>query len=270
MADCATSMDASDLGRRLPTERTADEVEDLGRAFNGLLDRLQESFERQRRFSGDASHQLRTPLTAMLGQVEVALRRERPAPEYQEVLRCVQQQASRLRRIVESLLFLSRADADASLPDRERIDLAPWFTAHLQSWKEHPRRPDMAVIVQEPTPAWVDVHAGLLGEVVDILLDNACKYSPPERPIRIRLQRFGERIELSVQDEGCGIADSDLGQLFRPFFRSADARRRGVEGMGLGLAIAKRIADVLGATLRVSSAVGRGSCFTLRLPAAGE
>ena len=106
MADAARNMQAADLGRRLPDPRTPDELGELHQAFNDLLDRLQDAFERQRRFTGDASHQLRTPLTAMLGQVEVALRRERPADDYRHVLTLVHQQGHHLRRIVEALLFL--------------------------------------------------------------------------------------------------------------------------------------------------------------------
>ena len=112
MADAARTIHADDLGRRLPSAGTGDELEDLGRAFNDLLARLQESFERQRRFTGDASHQLRTPLTAILGQLEVLFRRDRPAEEYDRVLKLVQKQAAHLRLIVEMLLFLARADAE--------------------------------------------------------------------------------------------------------------------------------------------------------------
>src|SRR5262249_51255839 len=118
MAASAADMDAADLGRRLPAAGTRDELDELSKAFNNLLDRLQESVERQQRFTGDASHQLRTPLTAILGQLEVALRRQRPVEEYEQVLTTVRQKAEHLRRIVESLLFLARADAEARLPDR--------------------------------------------------------------------------------------------------------------------------------------------------------
>src|SRR5438067_10947151 len=110
MAGAAREMAVDDLGRRLPMAATGDELGDLSRAFNNLLDRLQESFARQKRFTGDASHQLRTPLTAIRGHIEVALRRERSAGEYRAVLSTVEQKAGHLQRIVESLLFLARAD----------------------------------------------------------------------------------------------------------------------------------------------------------------
>src|SRR4029077_13550209 len=113
MAEAARSMGAADLSERLPTPTSADELADLGEAFNGLLDRLGEALERERRFAGEASHQLRTPLAAVIGQVEVALRRDRSPDEYRRVLDSVLSQAERLRRVVEALLFLARTESDA-------------------------------------------------------------------------------------------------------------------------------------------------------------
>jgi heavy metal sensor kinase len=265
MATLAHDMDTAALDRRLPLISSGDELEDLVRAFNGLLDRMQDAFERQRRFTGDASHQLRTPLAALLGQVEVALRRERPSEEYKRVLGSVLQQADRLQLIVESLLFLARADAEAQLPQRERIDLALWLPTHLQAWSNHPRAGD---IVTEITPAWVHAHPVLLGELLNILLDNALKHSSPGNAVTIRIHQTAEVVELSVADVGSGISEEDLQHLFEPFFRSPSVRLRGIEGFGLGLAVAKRIADAFGGTLTVTSQVGQGSRFLLRLAAA--
>jgi heavy metal sensor kinase len=266
MAAAARTMTPEDLAARLPAAGSGDELDDLGRAFNGLLDRLQESFERQRRFTGDASHELRTPLAAILGQLEVALRRERPAEEYRQVLTAVRERAGHLRHIVDSLLFLARADADARLPDRERVDLADWLRAHLAAWSDHPRAADIVVDAGDP-PIHADAQPAMLGQLLDILIDNACKYSPTGSAIRVALRRDGAGVSVSVEDQGCGIADADLPHIFAPFYRSADARRHGVEGLGLGLSIAKRLAEAIGGTLSVRSVAGRGSGFSLRLSA---
>jgi signal transduction histidine kinase len=205
MAAAARAMDAADLGQRLPGPGTRDELEDLGGAFNGLLSRLQEAFERQRRFTGDASHQLRTPLTAVLGQVEVALQRDRPAEEYRQTLKLVHRQAVRLSQIVESLLFLSRADAEAGLPDLDAVDLTAWVSDYLQAWSGHPRRIDLRVECPSG-PLWTRVHAPLLGELLDNLLDNACKCSEPGTPVTLRLGCEPGAVTLAVEDSGCGIA----------------------------------------------------------------
>jgi signal transduction histidine kinase len=263
MAESARTMDAVTADGRLPPAGTGDELDELGQAFNSLLDRLRESFERQRRFTGDASHQLRTPLTAILGQIEVALRRERPATEYQRVLATVRDRAEHLHRIVEALLFLARADSEAPLPDRRQLELSQWLSELVRSQEDVPRAADL--LVDSSGPAWVVVPPVLLEELVNLLLDNARKYSDPGTPITLGLRQEGEFVELSVRDRGAGIAPDDLPLVFTPFFRSDDARRQGVEGLGLGLSIAQRLAHACGATLTATSTVGEGSCFTVRL-----
>jgi heavy metal sensor kinase len=268
MSDAARAMDATDLGRRLPDPGTADELATLQRAFNGLLDRVQEAFERQRRFTGDASHQLRTPLTVMLGQLEVSLRRDRPAEEYRRVLALIEDQAGRLRRIVEALLFLARADADADLAALELVDLNAWLDQHLQGWSGHARAGDLQRFGATADPIAVRVQSLLLGQLLDNLLENAFKYSLPGTPVMVALRHDATSAVLEVQDAGPGIAADELPHIFEPFYRGASARHQPGGGVGLGLAVARRIATALGGTLRVDSAPGRGSRFTLRLPAA--
>jgi heavy metal sensor kinase len=263
MALAAREMGPPELDRRLPDPGTADELGQLHGAFNGLLDRLQQAFERQRRFTGDASHQLRTPLTAMLGQVEVALRRERRSEEYRQVLALVQNQAGRLRQIVEALLFLARADADADLADLQTIDLAAWLPEHLNNYADHPRGGDIQLHCEES--AMVRVQPILLGQLVDNLLDNAFKYSEPGAAVHLMVKRDSGVATLTVQDAGEGISPEDLSHVFEPFYRSAQVRRQGKAGVGLGLAMAQRIARAIGGELTVESKVGMGSQFVLRL-----
>ncbi len=267
--------DTRDLGvedptRRLPVARTGDEVEDLGLAFNGLLDRWHEALERQRRFAGDASHQLRTPLTAVLGQVDVALRRDRPPEEYRRVIGLVRDQADHLRRIVEALLFLARAeaDADATWPDLDRFDLAAWTSAQIG------RRADLGrgdILSWQPPdessgPFTVRAHPALLAQVFDNLLDNARLYGDPDAPVTLRVAREPGVVALSVEDRGRGIAPADLPRIFEPFYRGDASGRRGKPGAGLGLAVARRIALAFGGSLDAESRLGEGSRFTLRLP----
>jgi signal transduction histidine kinase len=268
MAAAARSMGAADFGERLPLTPVNDELADLGKSFNGLLDRLHESFERQRRFTGDASHQLRTPLAAILGQADVALRRDRPAEDYRQALAAVRQQASHLTRIVEALLFLARMEAEAGPPAAERLDLAAWAPEHLKSWAGNPRAGDFHIDGPGEGFAWVQVPPALLGELVNNLLDNALKYSERGTPVSVRLRREAGFVTLEVEDRGCGIDPSDLSGLFRPFFRSADARRRGIPGVGLGLAVTARLAKAFGGDISVTSEPGRGSTFQVRLPLA--
>ncbi len=265
MAATARTMHADDRTQRLPVVPTGDELQELGLAFNGLLARLQESFERQSRFTGDASHQLRTPLTALLGQIEIALRHRRAADEYPRILGVLHSQALQLRQIVDSLLFLARADAEAKALPLERLELHAWLREHLKSWTGHARCADIRLETAGAGPFEVRAHASLLRQLLDNLLDNACKYSTAGTPISVGLSAQADTISLTVADAGCGIAEEDLPHLFEAFYRSSHARRRGVSGLGLGLAVAKRIAAALGGALRVRSQPEQGTLFSLEL-----
>ena len=261
-AASARGLDAADAGWSLPPAGTGDELDVLVDAFNDLLGRLRVAYERQGRFAADASHQLRTPLTALIGQIEVALRRDRSEAEYRRVLGLVRGQAGGLARIVEALLFLGRADADAGLPESTPTDLAAWAVAHLDA------HPGVAIDLDGVSPdgAWARVHPPLMGQLVDNLLDNSAKYGRPDGAIVVRVASDAEAVTLSVEDEGRGIAPADLGRIFEPFFRSATTRRLGRPGVGLGLAVVHRIATAFGATIRAESEPGVGSRFVLRCP----
>jgi signal transduction histidine kinase len=266
MAESARAIPAGEPGRRLEVAATHDELEDLGLSFNGLLGRLHEAFERQRRFTGEASHQLRTPLAVLLGQVEVALRRDRPPEEYRRVLRVVAEQSARLHRVIEMLLFLARADAEAASPAVSPLALRPWLAGHLGAWATHPRAADLRLAGGAGPHALA--HPPLLGQVVDVLLDNALKYSPPGRPVVLSLGADGPHALLTVQDEGCGIGADDLPRVFEPFFRSPRSDGANPTGVGLGLSIARRVVEAAGGRISVESEPGRGSRFIVRLPLA--
>ena len=252
--------------RLLGVPPTRDELEDLGRAFNELLTDLRESLERQRRFAGDASHQLRTPLTAMLASVEVALRHERSPDEYKRVLEVVRRRGGQLRQIIESLMFLARADGATPLGPPERIDLNDWCQGRLDAWAEHARAGDFSFRASGG-PAVTTTHPALLGQVLDNLLDNACKYSEPRTPIGVSVEATPDHACLTVSDAGCGIASDQQALIFEPFYRTPEARWQGRAGVGLGLAVVHRLAAILGARVEVLSEPGKGSRFRVLMPA---
>ncbi len=266
MANAAGSISMADGDHRLPIPGTGDELDLLAGAFNGLLDRLHQEFERQKRFAGDASHQLRTPLAALLGQLEVARRRERSVEEYRRVLDEAHGEALRLRQIVESLLFMARAESDAGTLDLEPVELSLWLRERLarRGGGGGERQADLRERLTTEAPAWVQAQPQLLGQMLDNLVDNACKYSPAGSPIEVEVGREGRYVTLAVKDQGPGIDALDLAHVFEPFYRSAKSRRR--PGVGLGLAVVERIATVFGGTVRAESEPGHGSRFVIRLP----
>lgn len=265
MADQAKSITGNDFRARLRHPDSGDELTDLGTAFNHLLDRQQVAFEQQARFAGDAAHELRTPLTVLLGQIDVTLRRRRSEKEYQSNLTMLRTQTQTLQEIVESLLFLARSDNDSGSPPLRSLNLHDWIQTHGNTWAVSSRAADIQIDNQLDEPTWVHATPALLARIVDNLVGNALKYSQPDTPVIVRAQTSGSDALIEVLDSGDGIAPEDHSKLFDPFFRSKDARQRGIAGTGLGLAIASRIAETLGGSLRCESTPGRGSCFSLRL-----
>ena len=268
MAGAARQFSPNQLDDRLPLPLAKDELHDLAGAFNDLLTRRQNAFERQKRFTGEASHQLRTPLAAMLGQIEVALRRDRDPGEYRSALSTAKAQALRLHEIVECLLFLARADAEAHRPELRGLDLRTWLGEYLHdTWRTHVRWPDVRLHLPTSAPILVKVHPVLFGQMLGNLLENALKFSPPGSDVDVRLDSQDGIVSLAVTDRGCGISEKDQPHIFEPFFRAASARTSGMTGVGLGLAITARIVETLGGQLTWHSATGTGSHFQIEFPA---
>ena len=266
MTAAATQMTGDRIEGRLPTAPTRDELADLAAAFNGLLDRLQDSFLRQQRFTTDASHQLRTPLTAILGQIEVAQRRDRSDEEYKRVLNVVQDRAAHLNRIVAALLFLARSDAEAPLPDRELIDLRSFLKGWVTTLQDQSRCSDLRLEILPLGEINITAHSVLLHELFNILIDNAFKYSRQETLVLVRVEIDQTHAMVSIENQGEGVSPEDLLQLGKPFFRSDKARQSGTPGVGLGLSIAVRLASAMNGTLTFSSDVGLTTAATVTFP----
>jgi signal transduction histidine kinase len=266
MAEAARDMKANDVEARLPPPNSRGELEDLHLAISGLLDRLRSALGRERQFTAEASHQLRTPLATILGQVEVALRRPRDAKEYARVLEIVRQNALNLSQSVEALLFHGRSEADAPPPTLEPIELGEWTQQFLSAYETHARRADLSFELDRNDPIMVEAHVPLLKEMLANLIDNALKYSAPGTPIVVRVLSESNRAKVIVEDRGPGIAAGDLPHIFEPFFRSRNAEVGGIPGTGLGLAVVARIASAFQGRVEVKNRPQGGTQFTVVLP----
>ncbi len=265
LVESAQSLDAANPGWTLAEVGTHDELDDLRRAFNDLLGRLHEAYDRQRRFSSEASHQLRTPVAVMIGHLEVAQRYERSGEEYRRVIRLAHKRSVELGQIVESLLFLSRP-LTSTMTQLELLDLNSWLLKYLESRPENQRSSDIVLRSSTQGPLWIKAQPHLLGQLVENLLDNACKYSRTGQPIVIGTAREQGSALIVFEDSGCGVAREDLTRIFEPFFRSSSKSRQRVPGVGLGLSVVDRIARAFGGTVAAQSEIGRGSRFEVCLP----
>ncbi len=265
MVQRVTTAPESSFDLRLPVSENRDELSTLATVFNSLLDRLQKSYRQQQRFTGDAAHQLRTPLTVLRGEIDLALRRPRSTEEYSNVLRTLRDQTSELQEIVEALLFLARATGETVIPEQRLISLADWMQNYLEHWKAHPRFSDLSLkVIGRPV---IKTSTPLLQPMIENLISNALKYSEPGTPVEIDvIQTAKGAISISVRDQGQGISAEDLPAVFEPFFRSAAARKSGVAGTGLGLSLVSQLAATLGGEVKCSSEPGLGSCFSVELP----
>ena len=265
MAAEANRISADELGRRLPVDNPADELGRLGSVFNITLDRLQHSFEALDRFVADASHELRTPLTTLRSVGEVGLRKGRTVEEYREIIGSMLEEAQRLQQLVERLLELASAGGGQSA-ERTPVPLlvsARECAADLGVLAEQ-KRQRIEVTGDDCTAPTDSV---LFRQALQNLVENAIKYSPEETVIRVHVRRAGTSIEVSVQDEGPGIAPEDRSRLSERFYRPDRSRVRTSGGFGLGLSITKAYLRVLGGSLNHEPATPRGSIFRLELPA---
>jgi signal transduction histidine kinase len=248
-----------DFGRRLPAQPSRDEVARLAASFNSMLDRLQDSYDSQRRFVADASHELRTPLTTIQGNA--GLLAHGPAiaePVRRAAAADIAEESARMSRLVDRMLTLARADSGLKL-ELTPLELAPLVTEVVrQASAVHPQTPVDVEAGQATIAADVDAIRQLLW----ILLDNAFKHARSRIAVRITVE--GDWARLSVTDDGHGIAPADRGRVFERFFR-ADAARTG-HGAGLGLSIARWITDQHGGRIIAADGPAGGAGLYVDIP----
>lgn len=248
----------------LPVPAGDDEVSRLAQSLNDMLGRLRQEIDRQRRFSADASHELRTPLALMTTNLDVSLRSPTVPESARPILESIREDAARLNRIVDDLLFLSRAEAtghvELAASEVDLLDLVVSAASRFKSAAE--ARGVVIEVTGTPVVATVDGH--LLSQALGNLVDNAVKFSGSGSRVVIDVARVGGAC-IAVTDEGPGIPAADLEKVFERFYQVDSARRTG--GSGLGLAIVRSIVRAHGGSVEVESDEGHGTCFTIRLPA---
>ncbi|MGC4071836.1 MAG: ATP-binding protein [Nibricoccus sp.] len=267
ISETATRIADGNLAERISTTGTESELDQLSRVLNATFERLHTAFERQKRFTADASHELRTPVTILLSETQRILKRERTVTEYRDAIETCHQTAERMRRLIEALLQLARQEASASNTPREQCDLATIVrdcAAHLAPLAAE-KQLTLATDLQ-PAPVLGDPAA--LAILATNLIANALQHHDrPGGTVRIRTIVDNNHATLTVTDDGPGIPAPDLPHLFERFYRVDKARTGGTSHSGLGLAIAQTIALNHRATLTAANnTTNRGATFTLKVP----
>lgn len=263
----ARGITENSLNTRIEAEGAAAELDVVIASFNDLLSRLDRSFDAMRRFVADASHELRTPVSVIRGEADVALTRERSAAEYRESLAVVLDESRRLSVLVDDLLNLARADSG-----RVRLDLREFYLNELLAECCRGYRAQAAErgLTLECTAATDLQYRGdevLLRRLMLNLLDNAIRYTPSGGRITVSLDAADDGIRISVSDTGIGIPAEHTSHVFERFYRTDEGRSRAAGGFGLGLSIVSWIAEAHGGSVACVSQPGRGSTFTVILPA---
>jgi signal transduction histidine kinase len=267
ISDTALRISGGDLSRRINAASADNELGRLISVLNSTFARLDAAFTHQARFTSDASHELRTPISVILFQTQTALSRERQAAEYREALEACQRAAQRMRKLTESLLDLARLDAGQTTLKRDRFDLASTAKDCLELIRPlaETRRIQLQAELS-PTPSLGDPER--IAQVITNLVSNAIHFNHEGGEVRVATTVSNGLATLSVTDTGPGIPAEDQPHIFERFYR-VDKARTGIQGhTGLGLAICKAIVDAHNGSIEVRSLPGHGSTFMVKLPAA--
>lgn len=272
MIATARKIEVEKMDRRIAVPPARDELAELAETFNHMLDRLQGGFEQQKRFVSDASHELRTPVTVILGYSDLLSRWGRSDEAVlDEGIASIRSEAENMQQLIEKLLFLARADQNRQVLHKENIELSELLADIIKK---------MQLVVRQHTVELLQNDDGMMyGDLVTvrqlfrIFLDNSSKYTPAGGRITVTSRRAdsaeGSFMEVALADNGIGIAPQNQKKVFDRFYRVDSSRTKtqgGVSGTGLGLSIATWIAEQHGITIRLESELGKGTTIHLRIP----
>lgn len=261
----AQHISATNLNERISVSSWPAELAELATAFNSMLDRLQEAFSRLSEFSANLAHELRTPINNLRGEAEVALSRCRTPEEYQHVLYSSLDEYQRISTMIESLLFLARADNPNAVIERTLFDARKEIESVCEFYEALAEEQNVNITIHGSGSLYAD--QALFRRVINNLLDNALRHTPSGGKIDIHiLPQNNKEVEIRVSDTGEGIAPEHLPKIFDRFYRTDNSRLAGKTGAGLGLAIVKSIMNLHKGSVNIQSQLGKGTTVILKFP----
>lgn len=260
----ASGINESNIGTRLPLPQNEDEIYQLAITINDLLRRLEASITQQKQFIADASHEMRTPLSAIRGMLEVLTRKKRPAEQYEEKIHEVIAQTDRLTQLYDELLHLSRLESGAVSVQKETVDLRQIFLLALDKWKEKLNDKNIHISIDIPANALIKADPFFTESIFDNLISNATKYCQADG--KISVQWSADSHTLTFEDNGPGLPSDQIPFLFTRFYRGDPSRSSAIAGSGLGLAIVKKMAELQQIGITAESSEGMGLSIHLTFP----
>lgn len=258
------------LDRRLPVRGGGDQLDEVATAFNDTLVRLEAAVGEMRQFSAALAHELRTPLAALRGEIELSLLQRRWPPEQQSALTSQIEEIDKLTRLIHQLLTLARADAGDIPVARQTVDLVAVAAAVTEHLEPVAQSRDLQLRFEAREPVSVAGDGGWLERLLLNLLDNAMKFTPKGGSVSLSISREGDRAGIEVRDTGIGMPADVVPHIFERFYRADTARSSAREGAGLGLSLVRWIVDRHQGRIQVASHPGKGSTFTIWLPLDGS
>jgi heavy metal sensor kinase len=274
MATLTEQITASRLSSRIPVENPNDEFGHMAGVLNGLLERLEEAFQKLHRFTSDVSHELRTPLAAIRSVGEVGLQRSQSSEEYRDIIGSMLEEVARVTSIIDTLLTIAQADSGVIKLNRTVFSLMDVVEESVGVVGVLAEEKKQTIHVEGDATLSVSADRGFLRMAIINLLDNAVKYSPPGSPIHVELKSLKREAQsaryasLLIKDEGPGIPEAEASHVFDRFYRLDEGRTRDAGGAGLGLAIAKWSVEAHGGQILLDCSAERGAAFSIQLPLA--
>jgi len=262
----AGNLDANNLALRIPErEGAGEEVQRLTAELNAMLERIERSIGGLRRFTADAAHELRTPIAALMGNLEVALRKPREAADLRAAMEGALEELGRLTRLVESLLTLARSDAGELPLQNVDTDVAEIVQKAIEPYQEVALERGVRLVAEYGGGVRVVADPLWLGRALANLVDNACKFTRPGGQVSIKLASSPDRVSISVEDDGPGLAAGEHARAFERFYRGPFVRGA-TDGFGLGLPLTREIVHAMGGALALAARPGGGTIATVELP----
>ncbi|MTI58521.1 MAG: HAMP domain-containing histidine kinase [Firmicutes bacterium] len=262
----AQAISHSNLSKRIIAENDNDEIGRLTAILNDLLDRLEEAFSREKRFTSDASHELRTPIAIIRAHSEENLKEGRSLKECQHALEIIQKQTDYMSHLVGQLLLLARSDTKELSIENENLDLTELLEIVVEEMQELALRKDINLAMNIEQGLAVYADQSMLTQLLINFLDNAIKYTPGGGKIYISAKAQNNQIKIQIKDTGIGISKEEQAYIFDRFYRVDKSRSRASGGSGLGLSICQWIVKVHKGSIKIESEVNQGSTFTIFLP----